>query len=106
MFDSETLNQLKDKRKEGQQKRRQHRDSKGAGKGHTSKQADRGIERVEERERGMKPGETRAKNRKSVKNLKLSLRGSVEIQAQHWSDRLHKPRTGSVWTDRLGWICA
>ena len=27
---------------------------------------------------------------------------SVEIQAQHWLDRLCKPRTGSVWTDRLG----
>ena len=26
----------------------------------------------------------------------------VEIQAQHWPDRLHKPRTGSVWTDQLG----
>ena len=58
-----------------------------------------GIERVEERELGMKPGETGAKNRKS---LNLSLRGSVEIQAQHWPDRLCKPRTGSVWIDQLG----
>ena len=38
-----------------------------------------GIERVEERERGVKPGETGAKNRKSGKTLKLSLRGSVDI---------------------------
>ena len=36
MFDSETLNQLEAKRK-----RRQHRDSKGVGKGHTSSQTDR-----------------------------------------------------------------
>ena len=36
------------------------------------------------------------------KNLKLSLRGSVEIQAQHWPDRLYMPRTVSVWIDRLG----
>ena len=26
----------------------------------------------------------------------------VEIQAQHQPDRLKKPRTESVWTDRLG----
>ena len=26
----------------------------------------------------------------------------VEIQAQHRPDRLKKPRTESVWTDRLG----
>ena len=43
----------------------------------------RGVEQVEERERGVKPGEARAKNRKTRKNLKLSLRGNVEIQAQH-----------------------
>ena len=30
------------------------------------------------------------------------MRTCVEIQAQHCLDRLHKPRTGSVWTDRLG----
>ena len=66
----------------------------------------RGVEQVEERERGVKPGEAGAKNRKSRKNLKLSLRGNVEIQAQHWLDWLHKPRTRSVWTDRLGWIGA
>ena len=41
MFDSETLNQLKAKRRKGQRKRRQHRDSKGAEKGRTSKQAAR-----------------------------------------------------------------
>ena len=38
--DSETPNQLKAKRKEGQQKRPQHHDSKGAGKGRRSRQAD------------------------------------------------------------------
>ena len=41
MFDSETSNQLKSKRMKGQQKRRQHRDSKGVGKGRTSRQAHR-----------------------------------------------------------------
>ena len=40
--------------------------------------------------------------RKNVKSLKLSLRGSDERQAQRWPDRLNKPRTGSVETDRLG----
>ena len=44
----------------------------------------RGIEQVGERDRGLKPGEARAKIRKSRLNLKLSLRGNVEIQAQHW----------------------
>ena len=40
MFDSEMPNQLKAKRKKGQQKRHQHRDNKEAGKGRTSRQAD------------------------------------------------------------------
>ena len=40
IFDLETLNQL-DKRKKGQQKMRQHRESKGSGKGCTCRQADR-----------------------------------------------------------------
>ena len=40
MFDSEMPNQLKAKRKKGQQKRRQHCDRMGAGKGRTSRQAD------------------------------------------------------------------
>ena len=40
MFDLETPNQLKAKWKKGQQKRRQHRDNKGARKGRTSRQAD------------------------------------------------------------------
>ena len=31
---------------------------------------------------------------------------AVEIQAQHRPDRLKKPRTGSVGTDRLGRFCA
>ena len=62
----------------------------------------RGIEQVEERELGVKPVGTGVMIWKNGKSLKLSLRGSVEIQAQHWPDRLCKPRTGSVWTDRLG----
>ena len=40
--------------------------------------------------------------RKIPKSLKLSLRGSVEIQAQHRPNRLKKPRTESVGTDQLG----
>ena len=47
----------------------------------------------------MNPGETGAKNRESGKNLKLSLRGSVEIQTQHWPDWFHKVRTKSVRLD-------
>ena len=47
-------------------------------------QSDKPAERVEEHERHMKPGEARAKIRKSRSNLKLSLRGSVERQAQLW----------------------
>ena len=66
----------------------------------------RGTERFEERELGVKPGGTRVMIRKNRKSLKFSLRGSVEIQAQHWPDWLCKPRTGSVWTDRLGRIDA
>ena len=56
----------------------------------------RRIEQVEERERGVEPGGTGAVIRKIPKSLKLSLRGSVERQAQHRLDRLSKPRTGSV----------
>ena len=40
MFDSDTPNQLRAKRKRRQQKRRQHRDSKGADKGLTNRQTD------------------------------------------------------------------
>ena len=40
MFDSDTLNQPRAKRKRRQQKKRQHRDNKGAEKGHVSRQAD------------------------------------------------------------------
>ena len=36
-----------------------------------------------------------ARNRKSKKDLKLSLRGIVEKQVQHGLDRLNKPRVGS-----------
>ena len=99
-FDSEEPNHLKAKRTKGQRKGRQHHDNKVAGKGRTSNQADRkveacGIERVEECEQGRVGCELK-------KNLKLSFRGSVEIQAQHWPDLLHKLRTGSVWqTERL-----
>ena len=56
----------------------------------------RGIEEVEERERGVKPGGTGPESPKIPKSLKLSLRGSVERQAQHRPDRLKKPRTESV----------
>ena len=41
MFDSDTLNQLRAKRKRRQQEKRQHRDNKGAVKGRGSRQADR-----------------------------------------------------------------
>ena len=41
MFDSETPNQLKAKRKKGKQKRRQYRDNNEDGKGRISRQADR-----------------------------------------------------------------
>ena len=37
-----------------------------------------------------------------IKNLK----SIVEIQAQHRPDRLKKPRTGSVGTDRIRRFCA
>ena len=72
-----------------------------------SRQADkkgrnRGVEQVEERERGMEPGGTGVVIRKIPKNLKLSLTGSVERQARHRPDRLSKLRTGSVGTDQLG----
>ena len=66
----------------------------------------RGIEQVEVRERGVKPGGTRVMIRKNRKSLKLSLRGIVEIQAQHWPDRLHKPRIESVTPDRCANRCA
>ena len=83
---------MRAKRKKGKQKRRQHRDNKGAEKG---KRADKPsgrveaceIERVEEHERGVKPKGTGAMIRKNQKSLKLSLRGSFEIQAQHWPDQ-------------------
>ena len=54
----------------------------------------------------MDPEGTRAVIRKIRKSLKLSLRGSVEIQAQHQPDRLKKPRTESVGTDPIGRFCA
>ena len=60
----------------------------------------RGVEQAEERELGVEPGGTEAVSLKIPKNLKLSLRGSVERQAQHWPHRLKKVRTGSVGTDR------
>ena len=47
-----------------------------------------GIEQVEDCERGVKPGGTRAKIRKSRRNVELILMGSVEIQAQQ---RARKP---------------
>ena len=47
MFDSETPNQLKAKRKKGQQKRRQHRDSKGARKATQVDKSTEGSRRAE-----------------------------------------------------------
>ena len=41
MFDSDTLNQPRPKRKRRQQEKCQHHDSRRAGKGHVSRQADR-----------------------------------------------------------------
>ena len=61
-----------------------------------------GMERVKQRERGVKPEGTGAVIRKNQMSLKLSLRESIEIQAQHCLDRLCRPRTGSLGTDRLG----
>ena len=55
-----------------------------------------------EREQGVKtPREAEARNWQSRSNLKLSLRGSVEKQAQHGPDRLNKPTAGSG-EDRSG----
>ena len=48
------------------------------------------IDRVEEREQGVKPKETGGRNQKRGKSIKLSLRGSVEIQAQHWLESTAK----------------
>ena len=81
----ETPNQLKATRRKGKRKRCQHRDSKGVEK---DPRADKPTEMIEVRERGVKPGEALAKIRKSRWNLMFSLRGSVEIQDQHWA---HKP---------------
>ena len=61
----------------------------------------RGVERVKEHERGVKPEGTGEVIQKNQKSLKLSLRGSVEIQAQYWPDQMCKPRTGSVRPDRV-----
>ena len=56
---------------------------------------ERGTRRDEERKQGVKmPGEVGARNRQSRMNLKLILRGSVEMQAQHGPDRLDKRRAG------------
>ena len=107
MFDSEMLNQLKAKRKKGS---RRGTNTATARELEKAARADkpivrvepRGIQRVEERERGVKSREIGAKDRKS---LKLSLSGSVEIQAQHWPDWLCNPRTGSVWTCHIHTKC-
>ena len=62
---------------------------------------ERGTGLDEEHEQGVKtPGEAEARNRQSGRNLKLSLRGSVEKQAQHGPNWLNKPRDGSD-EDRL-----
>jgi hypothetical protein len=49
----------------------------------------------------VEPRGTGAEEPKSPKSLKLSLRGSVERQAQRRLYWLDKPRIGSVWTDRM-----
>ena len=66
----------------------------------------------------MKPGGTGAVSPRNPKSLNLSLRGSVEIKAQHRPERLKKqrtelvrdrsisPRTKSVGTDRIDRFCA
>ena len=57
---------------------------------------ERMTRRVEVRIPGVKlAGGAGARNRKSRKNLKLSLRGSVEKQSQHGLDQLNKPRVES-----------
>ena len=73
--------------------------------------ADKPTGRVEAR------GIEQAESSRIPKNLKLSLRGSVEIQAQHRPDQLNKtrtesardrlvrPKTESVGTDRIRRFC-
>ena len=57
---------------------------------------ERGTRRDEERKQGVKTlGEARVRNQYSRMNLKLSFKGSVEMQAQNWSDLLDKLRAGS-----------
>ena len=64
--------------------------------------ADKPTEQVEEREPGGKLKEgAEAKNRQIKRNLKLSLRGSVERRAQHEPDRLKKPTIESAKESRL-----
>ena len=53
------------------------------------------IRVVERKQGGVKPGEVRANIRKGRRNLMLSLSGSVEIQAQHGPDQLHRLRDES-----------
>ena len=79
--DPKTPNQLKAKRKKGQQKRRQHRDNKGVGKGCTSRQADQ---------------KGRAARARCEARRNQSEEPKEQKQAQHWPDRLDKPRTQSV----------
>ena len=72
------------------------------GAGGVKKRWTRGVE-----EHGTRPDEEREQGIETQgrvgcrlkKNFKLSLRGSVEIQVQRWTDRLYKPRTRSVWID-------
>ena len=60
----------------------------------------RGVEQVEEHERGVERGGTGAVSPKIPRSLKLSLKGSVERQAQHRPHQLKKSRTGTFGTDR------
>ena len=66
------------------------------GHGGTERVVERGTRRDEERKQGVKTlGEARVRNQYSRMNLKLSFKGSVEMQAQNWSDLLDKLRAGS-----------
>ena len=73
------------------------RGTRGVKKRWTGGVEERGTRPDEERKQGV---ETQGRvGCRLKKNFKLSLRGSVEIQVQRWTDRLYKPRTRSVWID-------
>ena len=97
MFDSEMPNERKAKWRKGSRKRRQYRDNKGAKKGRTRKQVDRKGRGAQNRTgRGAQvrreARRSRSENLEQQVEPQLSLRGGVEIQAQHCPGQLHKPR--------------